>query len=443
MFKNMKLATKVLSGFIAIALIACVIGVVGITNIKKIDHADTMMYEKIVIPLGQLSDISTSFQRIRVNVRDFAYAKTKEDRAKFETRIKELRKETSEVSAKYEKTIITDEGRRLFDEFVKTRENYGAQLEKIISLVNQDKIDEAVSVMNGEGAKTSREEQNAIDKLQASKTEQGTKTSENNTSMANTATYTMSAFIIVGFIIALVLGIFISQNIKGILTTLLAAIKNLVDAAVGGKLATRADAEKINFEFRGIAVGLNETLDAVIGPLNVAAEYVDRICKGDIPPKITDTYNGDFNEIKNNLNQCIDAVQRAWWPRRDMLVECRGGRQAGHPRRCDQAPGRLPARWSAVSTTPCDAVIGPLNVAAEYVDRISKGDIPPKITDTYNGDFNEIKNNLNQCIDAMNGLLAETDKLVEAHGGRAAGDPRRCSQVRGRLGQAGRAASTT
>ena len=61
---------------------------------------------------------------------------------------------------------------------------------------------------------------------------------------------------------------------------------------------------------------MNETLDAVIGPLNVAAEYVDRISKGDIPPKITDSYNGDFNEIKNNLNTCIDAVERAGGRRR-------------------------------------------------------------------------------------------------------------------------------
>ena len=43
--------------------------------------------------------------------------------------------------------------------------------------------------------------------------------------------------------------------------------------------------------------------------MNVSAEYVDRISKGDIPPKITDEYKGDFNEIKNNLNACIDAVK--------------------------------------------------------------------------------------------------------------------------------------
>ena len=61
-----------------------------------------------------------------------------------------------------------------------------------------------------------------------------------------------------------------------------------------------------------------------------------------------------------------------------------------------------------------DAVIGPLNVSAEYVDRISKGDIPPKITDNYNGDFNEIKNNLNNCIDNINALVAETGMLIKA-----------------------------
>ena len=45
-------------------------------------------------------------------------------------------------------------------------------------------------------------------------------------------------------------------------------------------------------------------------------------------------------------------------------------------------------------------------MSAEYMDRISKGDIPPKITDNYNGDFNEIKNNLNACIGWLNDLVA-------------------------------------
>ena len=68
----------------------------------------------------------------------------------------------------------------------------------------------------------------------------------------------------------------------------------------------------------------------------------------------------------------------------------------------------------------CDAVRRPINVTAEYVDRISKGDIPPKITDEYKGDFNEIKNNLNACIEVMNGLLAETDNWLPPLAGKLA-----------------------
>ena len=44
--------------------------------------------------------------------------------------------------------------------------------------------------------------------------------------------------------------------------------------AVEGKLGTRAEASKHGGDFRVIVEGVNATLDAVIGPLNVAAKYV-------------------------------------------------------------------------------------------------------------------------------------------------------------------------
>jgi methyl-accepting chemotaxis protein len=139
---------------------------------------------------------------------------------------------------------------------------------------------------------------------------------------------------------------------------------------------------------------------------------VDRISKGDIPERITDTYKGDFNAIKNNLNTCIDAV--------GALVA-----EAGALTRA-AVEGKLSTRADAskfqgdyrkivqgVNET-LDAVIGPLNVAAEYVDRISKGDIPKRITDAYKGDFNEIKDNLNGCIDNLNILIEENERMAKA-----------------------------
>ena len=61
-----------------------------------------------------------------------------------------------------------------------------------------------------------------------------------------------------------------------------------------------------------------------------------------------------------------------------------------------------------------DALVDPISVTAEYVGRISKGDIPEEITDDYKGDFNKIKNNINMLIGALNGLINEATTMEKA-----------------------------
>ena len=299
--------------------------------------------------------------------------------------------------------------------------------------------------------------------------------------------------------------VFINDTIEQVRTnlkTLIADTEMLSKAAVEGKLATRADATKHQGDFRKIVQGVNETLDAVIGPLNVAADYVDKISKGNIPQKITDSYNGDFNNIKNNLNQCVDAISGLIVEMNNMSTQHDAGDidvkiaaekfQGAYNVMADgvnnmvfghiavkkkamacisefgkgnfeeplekfpgkkvfindtieqvrtnlkaliadteilskaAVEGKLATRADATKhqgdflkivqgvNETLDAVIGPLNVAADYVDKISKGNIPPKITDNYNGDFNIIKGNLNTCIDAVNALVADAGLLSDA-----------------------------
>jgi methyl-accepting chemotaxis protein len=186
----------------------------------------------------------------------------------------------------------------------------------------------------------------------------------------------------------------------------------LSKAAVDGKLATRADASKHQGDFRKIVQGVDDCLDAVIGPLNVAAEYIERISKGDIPNKITDSYNGDFNEIKNSLNKCIEAVN-AMVADADVLSKAAVEGKLATRADASKHSGDFRKIVQGVNET-LDAVIGPLNVAAKYVDDISKGVIPPAITDNYNGDFNVIKNNLNSVVKMMADLLKETDVIIKA-----------------------------
>ncbi len=414
MFSNMKLGTKLLAGFIVVSMITAALGIVGIINIKRLDSADTQMYEDNVLGLKNSSRVVQTFLRIRINVNQAIVEKFVENNIDAQATLAKLNNFDNELKSAmddYDKTINSDDDRKLFSEVKINIDRYKENRNKLIQNVLAGKKEESMKEMDlvvKQGVITN----DAITKVIEFNEKDAKKRSDANTSLASSATYISIIFCVIAFIFAIGLGIILSRNISNIIGSLLAEAKNLTEAAVAGKLSTRADAAKINFEVRPIVVGVNDCLDAVIGPLNVAAEYVDRISKGDIPQKITDNYNGDFNEIKNNLNQCIDAVNYLVTDAGALSKAAVEGKLAT---RADASKHQGDFKNIVTGVNDClDAVIGPLNVAAEYVDRISKGDIPKKITDNYNGDFNEIKNNLNQCIDAVNYLVADAGLLSKA-----------------------------
>ncbi len=193
------------------------------------------------------------------------------------------------------------------------------------------------------------------------------------------------------------------------------------------------------------------TARSIRGPIRAIVSHVDRLAKGDIPEKITDPYKGEFREVRDNLNDLIDAtaetariaegiaagdlsvavVERSENDRlmkalgemverlnqvqaeaRDLIGEIRRGRLST---RGDE--GRFAGGWRDLMESInalIEAMAAPIGVAAETIDRIAKGEIPEKITRRFEGDFDRIRENLNQCIEAVEGLVRETVRLTES-----------------------------
>ncbi|HTT69893.1 MAG TPA: methyl-accepting chemotaxis protein [Anaeromyxobacteraceae bacterium] len=56
----------------------------------------------------------------------------------------------------------------------------------------------------------------------------------------------------------------------------------------------------------------------------------------------------------------------------------------------------------------------PLAQSREYMERISKGDLPPSIAEAYAGDFERTKEALNRCIATVSRLVGDTGRLSQA-----------------------------
>ncbi len=491
-FYNLKITTKLLSGFVLVAAIAAVVGWFGITQMKTIDDADMRLYEKATVPLAQLQKISVAFQRSRVNLRDAFSTKTIEDRKRFEKTIDELQSTIAEQLKDYEGTLISDGDKRTYEEFKKINNLYYNDMVEMLKLVDAGKLTAAEALRDGDGFVHAKEADAQIANIVELNISEAKEMSDTNSATANSATTTMLIIILFGVLIAIGLGIFISRIIvnslkKGLrLAELIAvgdltekleidqkdeigqlavALNQMVDklkeqaviadqisqgdlnvevkvnsdkdilsksfvrliqtlkgliqesvvlskAAVDGNLSTRGNINKFQGGYKEIVQGVNNTLDSVITPLNVAVEYVDRISKGDIPNKIVDNYNGDFNQIKNNLNNCIDIMNNLL-TEAGQVVNAAADGELDKRANADIFVGGWKKLVLGINDTITN-IVNPLMVTADYVEKVSKGVIPPEITTVYKGQYNIIKVNLNAVVKMMSELLAETDIIIKA-----------------------------
>ncbi len=204
----------------------------------------------------------------------------------------------------------------------------------------------------------------------------------------------------------------LGSSMKSVVSNLRALVKEtreMTAAALNGELAYRGNEERFDGGYRDIVNGFNQTLEALVVPLNTSADCLKRISRGDIPDIIEEEYSGDFNLIKDSLNTCIGAV-RGMIEDVNMLSEAAIKGELHTRADIERHEGDFKKIVEGFNRT-LDAVTNPLYVAAAYIEKIGNGEIPPRLTQNYRGEFNEIKNSINACLEGL-GALAEGNRML-------------------------------
>jgi len=212
-------------------------------------------------------------------------------------------------------------------------------------------------------------------------------------------------------ILLLIAAIFlISRNINSIISSLINEISNLTKSATNGQLSVRGNEENINFEFRGIVKEVNLTIDAFTKPLYLAADYVEKISKGQIPQPITEHYSGDFNHIKNNLNKCIVAVNLLITDTAKLSASALEGNLKN---RCDENAheGDFRRIIAGINQT-MENVVVPFELASDYLYQIGNGNLPNQIRTDFKGEYNIVFKSLEQCNNSLKQLVEATNSFI-------------------------------
>ncbi len=447
---------QIILGFVVVLVCLVALSVLGINSASKMNKATHEIVEDRYQKIKWVNTVSYNSLDNGRQIRNLLLTSDPEKISKTKEAITENRAENTAALKKLAATVNTPKGKELLADIAKERESLSDKYIKLFELANAADKKPAIDYLLTQFAPNNTRLLNALKAMAEFENQKMVENAQTANELYENVRALMISLSIFAILLAVGACVFIlrstsrllgaepsvladlanqlahgdlSQNLalkahdttsvsysfaqmKQSIQTLVQDSNQLSQAAIAGQLEVRADVNKHQGDYRKVMEGVNNTLDAVVTPLNVAANYVDRMAKGDIPPKITDSYNGDFNLLKNNLNQCIDAVN-ALVSDANTLAQAAVAGKLSTRADVSRHQGDFRKIVQGVNDT-LDAVITPLNVAASYVDNIAKGHIPAKITDTYNGDFNALKNNLNQCIDAVNALIADTGILANA-----------------------------
>lgn len=87
-----------------------------------------------------------------------------------------------------------------------------------------------------------------------------------------------------------------------------AEVKELVDAAVEGKLSLRGDINKYEGGFKEMVSGFNKTLDATVAPILEGSDVLEIMSSGDLTARVKSDYKGDHQLIKDRINKLGDSL---------------------------------------------------------------------------------------------------------------------------------------
>ena len=388
-FYNLKIGAKLHLSFALVAAIAGLIGWIGLSQMNRMRKHAEGIYADRLLPIQDLADANIAFANQRINQREIAItpdAAKRRDLARgidVETRALTERMET------YSHRALAPKEMDLLNQFRDTWKRYLDLREPVIDLALAGQGVKALGLMQGELHDVSARTRSQLRALISLETELAGEEQKRNEAAAVTARNLVLGWMGVAVALAVVLVLSLArligrplramqeaaarlaagdvgvsveldtrdelgalarsfremiaaigeqtalaqkiatgdvsvearprseQDVLGkSFAAMLAALRKLVaeseslaGAATAGRLTARAQADEFQGSYRDILKGFNRTLDAVITPLNVAALYVERISKGNLPPQITDTYQGEFNTIKSNLNALIAAME--------------------------------------------------------------------------------------------------------------------------------------
>lgn len=197
------------------------------------------------------------------------------------------------------------------------------------------------------------------------------------------------------------------ESVREKINNLIFSMQNLSDQHKAGEIDVVIPENEFEGAYKTMALGVNEMVSGHILDNKKAISCIQEFGKGNFDVELEKFpgkkafINDTIEEVRSNLKMLNNEISQLVKATKEGKLKERGDETL------------LRGDWSKLISginELIEAFVNPIDVTAKYIDIISKGGTPQKITEIYYGDFNEIKTSINALIDSLKEVttIAET-----------------------------------
>lgn len=215
MIKDWGLKTKLIGSFSIVAAAAVAIGFTGIVNLYKLNEANDLLYRHSTVPVAQVGEASQLFEQNQSLLRDILHAESSNEQASDTAQMRDNSNRISQILDACKPSILSERVQAAFDELGHARKAYKESRNKVIQLVEAGSREAAWQWMLADTKAKASEEQATMHKLVALELDGAREQYDTGISLMHTAIILTISAMVVGALIAIGLGVWLTGRIVG------------------------------------------------------------------------------------------------------------------------------------------------------------------------------------------------------------------------------------
>ncbi|SDU14141.1 methyl-accepting chemotaxis protein [Geopseudomonas guangdongensis] len=345
-FKRQKIGTKLICGFMLVALIGAFIGLQGILKAAQMNELATRMYEREATGIRHSAESNIQFMAANRAIRNAILATSSADRQRFLADLDERLARMQREMDLADETFYSDAGKALVAETYKAQEEYRRVVAEIVQRLQQEEVSaqrDSVDYLFRVARPIAEEADNLMSQLVEFKANNAARAAEQTQSIYSGIRLLLISLTLAGVLVGVLIGVLLTRSLTRQLGGEPAEVADLASRIAAGDLTGRLDAAQarpgsVMYAMNQMQAALSRVVGSVrassdsiaTGSAQIASGNADLSSRTEQQAASLEETAASMEELTSTVKQNADNARQASALANDASATADHGREVVH-----------------------------------------------------------------------------------------------------------------